>query len=111
MPIFAWNETKTTIQTLRDAPKVVLGGKFVAIQTYSTNKKDLKQPNPISKGTRKRRWPKDSRKKKKNTYGDKEAIGKISESVKLRAGLLKRWIKWMDFCQTLQEKNEEGPSQ
>jgi len=43
------------VQTLRDAPKAVLGGKFIAIQAYSRNRKNLTQPNPIPKGTRKRR--------------------------------------------------------
>ena len=44
----------TTLQNLWDAAKAVLRGKFIAIQAYSGNKKNLKQPNFIPKATRER---------------------------------------------------------
>ena len=49
------NENENTaIQNLWDAAKAVQRRKFIAYKTTSGNKKNLKQPNLIPKGTRKR---------------------------------------------------------
>ena len=45
----------TTIQNLWDAAKACLKGKFIALQAYLKNKKNLKQSNLTPKGTRERR--------------------------------------------------------
>ena len=45
----------TMIQNLWDASKAVLRGKFIAIQAYIKNKKNLKQSHLTPKGTRERR--------------------------------------------------------
>ena len=48
----------TTAQNLWDAAKAVLRGKFIEIQSYLKNKKNLKQCNLTSKAIRERKTKK-----------------------------------------------------
>ena len=60
----------TTYQNLQDTAKVVLRGKFIAIQTYLKKQEKSKQSNLTPKGARKRKTNKAQSKQKEGSNRD-----------------------------------------
>ena len=81
------NDNENTTQNLWDAAKAVLRGKFIAIQSYLKNEKNIEQ---VHLKQLEKKEPKKKRKEKKRKP---PKISKKKESIKIRAEINEKEMK------------------